>query len=285
MATGDNIDWSWGVSAAFVALFLWERWQAQRTKIAAATATSTSLRLNMASDRELMLATFRRELANYLVRLDPDRFLRLYQKSYRAEKAIIAADNELRLAEETVLTKRYPMYTDFDLIRTREHVLYADALETYSIEDIEEHFLNLVKFHALQCTLNPDWRFRSSATSDDDLEHLQKYINRIKDTKFKQRLHSAISEFETYANAKGLSRLEISDENEFIYETNVLAVRYVSHFAEIRTGFYFKDTGEYALYGKFFGDDLDKVHLSYFRSNDKFEAENFIDDLRIDEKI
>jgi len=34
--------------------------------------------MNIASDRELMLSTFRRELANYMACRDPDRFLRLY---------------------------------------------------------------------------------------------------------------------------------------------------------------------------------------------------------------
>ena len=50
------------------------------------------LHLNMASDRELALRTLRRELANYLVRLDPDRFLRLYREARGADVAIGKAD-------------------------------------------------------------------------------------------------------------------------------------------------------------------------------------------------
>jgi hypothetical protein len=232
-----------------------------------------------------MLATFRRELANYMVRLDPDRFLQFYRKARAVDEAIGTADNEMREAELTIITKKYPMYTDFDLVGTREHVLYADALSMYAIEDIEEHYLNLVKFHALQRALNPHWQLRSPATSDKDLEHLQGYVQKIKDTKFKQRLDTAIAEFQAFTAAKGLSRLDEPGESPFIYETDVLAVRYVSHFAESRTGFHFKDTDEYALYGVFFADDRDEPYRSFYRSDADFEAENYIDHLRIDEKV
>jgi len=278
------MDWIWLVGAALIVFFVGTRVGARAQKKIQAS-TRSGLGLNMASDRELMLATFRRELANYMVRIDPDRFLRLYRKARVAENAVEEGDDEMRKAELTIITKKYPMYTDFDLIGTRGHVLYADSLNTHPLEDIEEHYLNLVKFHALQCTLNPDWQFRMSATSDDDLEHLRGYVRKIKDTKFKQRLDNAIAEFDTFSGARNLSRLDEPGESPFIYETGTLAVRYVSHFAESRTGFHFKDTDEYAIHSVFFADARDKPYRSFFRSDANFEAENYIDHLRIDEKI
>ena len=209
------------------------------------------LALNMASDRELMLFTFRRELANHMVRADPDRFLRLYRKARAAEAAIGSADKAEREAQFTIITKKYPMYEDFNLVGTREHVLYADALSTYPLEDIEDHYLNLVKFHALQRMLDEGWWLRGAATSDRDLEHLEQYVRKIKDTKFRQRLIAAIDEFQTFASAKQLSRLDEPGKSPYVYETNVLAVRDVPHFAESRTGFHFIDTNEFALYGVF----------------------------------
>jgi hypothetical protein len=278
------MDWIWLVGAALIVFFVGARVGARsQTKIQA--STPNTLALNMASDRELMLATFRRELANYMVRIDPDRFLRLYRKACAAENAVEEADDEMRKAELTIITKKYPMYTDFDLINTRGHVLYADALNTHPLEDIEEHYLNLVKFHALQCALNPDWQFRMPATSDEDLEHLRGYVRKIKDTKFKQRLDTAIAEFYAFKTARGLSRSDEPGESPFIYETGTLAVRYVPHFAESRTGFYFKDTDEYALYGVFLADSRDEPYRSFYRSDANFEAENYIDHIRIDEKI
>ena len=48
-------------------------------------------------------------------------------------------------AHFTLICKKYPTYQDFDLIDKREHVLYAGALLEYSVEDIEERYLDLVK--------------------------------------------------------------------------------------------------------------------------------------------
>ncbi len=76
------------------------------------------------------------------MRVDPDRFLRFYCKARSTETALEKVSKEERAAELLLITKRYPMYEDFDLVGTRAHVLYADALSGYELEDIEEHFLN-----------------------------------------------------------------------------------------------------------------------------------------------
>jgi hypothetical protein len=102
--------------------------------------------------------------------------------------------------------------------------------------------LNLVKFQALKLVLDEGWRFRSAATSDRDLEHLEKYVQKIKDTKFRQRLMAAIDEFFTHRRGNRLS-----DEGPIAYETDVLAVFCVPHFAENRYGFHFKDTNDFGL--------------------------------------
>jgi hypothetical protein len=104
----------------------------------------------------------------------------------------------------------YPMYEDFDLISTRAHVLYADALSSHSVEDIEEHFLNLVKFHAVQRADDKDWEFRGTAISDKDIEHLQGYVRRIKDTRFLQRLKTAVADFYTHRESSGFEPANIS---------------------------------------------------------------------------
>jgi hypothetical protein len=82
----------------------------------------------------------------------------------------------------------------------------------YSLEDIEEHYLTLVKFHALKLVPDEGWRFRSAATSDRDLEHLEKYVQKIKDTKFRQRLVVAFDEF--FAHRRGNQRRG-GDEEDF----------------------------------------------------------------------
>jgi hypothetical protein len=194
-----------------------------------------------------MLSTFRRELANYLIRVDPDRFLRLYHKARAAEAAIEAGDKKQRDAQLTMITERYPLYQDFDLIGTREHVLYADAFNMYPLEDIEEHFLNLVRFHALERAADEDWKFRDPATSDENLEHLLSYVLKIKDTRFRQRIIAAVSQFFAHKRGNWSNRVE----GPIAYETDALQFTTLSTLAENRYGFHFKGTGEFGLYGSF----------------------------------
>jgi hypothetical protein len=49
---------------------------------------------------------------------------------------------------------------------------------------------------------------------------------------------------------------------ELLFETAHLSAFHVSHFAESRVGFYFKDTEEFGLYGFFAGNDDDVFHSS-----------------------
>lgn len=235
------------------------------------------LGLNMASDRELAFRTLRREIANYLVRIDPDQFLRLYRKARAADIAIGSADRGSQQEQFDAIAKKYPLYEDFDLIGARDHVLYADALSTHPLEDVEDHYMSIIKFHALLMALDENWRMRGPATSDRDLEHLEKYVKRIKDTKFRQRLMAAVGEF--FARTRGDSLTPAG------YETDLLSVRYVRHFAENRYGFHFKDTNEFGLYGSFYDDSRDKTYEHYYRSDRQFEAEVHLDHLHIDERL
>jgi hypothetical protein len=117
-----------------------------------------TLRRDTAADRTLALSTLRRELANYMVRQDPDRYLRLYREARAADIAIGKADKASREAQLATITNKYPYYKDFDFLSTREHVLYAGTLSRYSVEEIEEHYLNMVKFEALQCAIDEEWQ-------------------------------------------------------------------------------------------------------------------------------
>lgn len=190
------MEWLWIILVAYAA---YAAWQWMRKPKPPAGPQATRIGMNMASDRELMLATFRRELANYLVRRDPDRYVDLYRRAMQAEAAMGKADPEEREAYLTVITKRYPFYTDFDFIGTRPYVLYADALGRHADEELEEHYLNLVKFQALMRVADPDWKFYAAATSEKELEHLIGYVRKLKDTRFRHRLAEAVELF--YANS------------------------------------------------------------------------------------
>jgi hypothetical protein len=93
--------------------------------------------------------------------------------------------------------EQYPFYADFDLVGTRDHVLYADGLSMNSYDEVERHFRDIIRFQALQIALNENWGAinwgRTSATSRDDLAHLEKYVQRFKDTRFKNRAVASCS--------------------------------------------------------------------------------------------
>jgi hypothetical protein len=268
-----TVEWLWAVGLAGVGLFLFAR---NRAGAASPKTTASPDALNTAPDRELILTILRREIANYLVRLDPDRFLRLYCKAFSAEQKVDGADADERQAELTLIAKRYPYYSDFDLVATRDHVLYADALSMYSIEEIEEHYLALIKFQAIMRASDPSWRFRSPATSQQSVDHCEQYVKRIKDTRFLHRLKAAVDEY--------FQQWKPSDDGA-PYETARIAVYRVPHVAENRYGVHFKDTDEYGLYGSFYDDGRDKTYHSFFRSDRRFEAEDALDHLRIDDRV
>jgi hypothetical protein len=66
-----------------------------------------------------------------------------------------------------------------------------------------------------------------------------------------------------------------SKDGELLFETAHLSAFHVSHFAESRVGFYFKDTEEFGLYGFFAGNDDDVFH-SYYRTDRTFHKEEML---------
>jgi hypothetical protein len=175
------MDWLWLAGAALLGFFVGT---SQRVRQKLNAPLVQQLNDNLAQDRERGLFTFRRELANYMVRNEPDRYLQLYREARRADIGIHNASKQSREAQLAELTAKYPTYDDFDLISAREHVLYAATMTMHSREEIEDHFLNMVKFQALQHALNEHWQ-RFPATTDKNLEHLETYVRKIKDTQFK----------------------------------------------------------------------------------------------------
>jgi hypothetical protein len=72
-----------------------------------------------AVDRAFVLSVLRRELANWMLRRDPDRYRGIYKNMHDAVAAIRAANRSDQEAQLATLTKEYPFYHDFDLLRLR----------------------------------------------------------------------------------------------------------------------------------------------------------------------
>src|ERR1700742_4391950 len=101
------MEWIWIATALGVAFHFWRR--SNHCKDLA-----PRLAITVAANCEMILATYRREIANYLMQRDPDRFLNLYRRARAAESAVEAGSKEDREAQFVFITNRYPFYSDFD---------------------------------------------------------------------------------------------------------------------------------------------------------------------------
>ncbi|MGC2222328.1 MAG: hypothetical protein WA624_08155, partial [Methylocella sp.] len=88
-----------------------------------------------------------------MLRRDPDRYLPIYKEAHDTALAISAADRSDQRAQLAKLCEQYPFYADFDLVGTRDHVLYADGLSMNSYDEVERHFRDIIRFQALQIAL------------------------------------------------------------------------------------------------------------------------------------
>lgn len=226
---------------------------------------------DLAEAQAQWLFLLRRELANWLFRRDPDRYHRAYKTALEVTAAIRAASPAEQRSQHAKLAEQYPSYFDFDLIYTRQYVLYADALESYSYDDVERHYTDIIRFETLQGVLDENWP-TTNAISDKELKHLEGYVRELKDTLFKGRLEAAIREFRAYQCAKSDGLLTGG------YDFATFTIRPVEHFAEIRYGIHLKETDECGLYGFFVPDSGDQPITGFYRSNADFTAEIYLAD-------
>lgn len=259
------MEWLWLLALLVGVVFGF--WLGAKGAIEGAKPGLERLAETQAYDRNNYLRILRRELANHLMQRDAGSFARFYEKLHDDIGRYDTFSKEALAGEFRALVERFPQYDDFDLIGTRQHVLYPDALSIHDDDDVREHFRTIVRFQALNAKLDNAWsRFR--ATSEDDLNHLREYARDVRDTKFKRRLKATIDLFDL---ARG--------EDRDAFETRDFSVVRVSHFAEMRYGVHFKDTDEYGLYGAFYGDRVEPYE-HYYRSNILFEEETPLVGLR-----
>jgi hypothetical protein len=276
-----TVHWGWLVGAAIVGLvagFV----LALRAAASAVKPVNDRLLRDSATDRNLLLNVLRRELANWMIRRNPDRYLLVYGKAHTIAAAVSNCTSNERQLRLSLLCIKYPIYQEFDLLSTREHVLYSDAFAGRSYDDVQEHYINIVEFQALLIASGDPFWSGEAATSDDDLMHLKDYVRKVKDTRFHDRLNRAIIEYDNHCY--NLWSEEGRKSGEALYETDAFRVWQVSHFAETRYGVHFKDTNEFGLYGRFHGD-RDEPYTSFYRSDRRFQEEIILDNLHMDELI
>ena len=135
-----------------------------------------------ATDRNGLLQTYRRELSNIMVRKNPERFYEIYNQAVRSKVDIKNASATVNDATLTSLCQKYRTYSDFDILNPLEFYLYEDALtdSSLSLEDIEQTYLDIVKFQELMKIKDDKWSAIVSLTSEDEYHNeLNAYIGTL----------------------------------------------------------------------------------------------------------
>jgi hypothetical protein len=241
---------------------------------------SRDVRTAQAHDRNNLLNTYRREIANMLVWSDPDRYLEFYRTLHVEVSTYGGWKLDALQAKHDELAKQFPQYEDFDGFGTRLHVLYADTWGGWS-DDLAARFADITRFQALACATY--WKDSAAwfggPTSDSDIDHLSsRYIERIKDTKLRLRIERAIDDYHVWCEGKGGTPHWDSPIEEQTFAYRNIAVRPIESFGDSRYGIHFKDTNEYGIYGFFMFDD-GRTHHSYYRSDAAFQNERRLDPL------
>lgn len=263
------------IAAIFIAGFSVGAKLAQTAAKSSTGFASDDVLVAQAHDRNNLLNTWRREIANILVWRDPDRYLNLYRTLHTETSAYKSWKSAALQAKFDELCKKHPNYEDFDAFRTRLHVLYPDARSWQSDEELEAKFSDITRFQAILCTKDHKWRL-FAAVSESDIQHLSEYVLKIRDTKFRLRLERAISDYYVWRAGKETETMDAEAEMMDVYEYGGTTVRHVHHFAENRYGIHFKDTNEFGLYTFFVFDD-GRISHSYYRSDQTFEVNDVLD--------
>lgn len=90
-----------------------------------------------------------------------------------------------------------------------------------------------------------------------------------KDTQLYQHIKAGMREYNWRERDQDFWKAK---NGELLFETAHLSAFHVSHFAESRVGFYFKDLDEYGLYG-FFAGSGDEFFESYYCTDRTFQEE------------
>lgn len=222
-----------------------------------------------AIDRANYLFTLRRELANILIWRDSQRYVKLYQElcsEFKSFKSWRLEEINKRLSE---LSKEYEFYNDFDIIGSKEYVLYSDNWHNY--EELESRYRDIATFVALSLIANKSWidaqyQIDFDFTKEfvpDEHNHLLEYVERIEDTKLIMRIRHAMDAYHTM-NESGLL------DNDF------LAVQPIRSLTpDNRYSIHIKRTNEFAIYSVFYFEEGGSRE-EYYRSDSTFKKEIYL---------
>ena len=278
--------WIIGISIFICGLFIGMVFVAYRYSKALPSEDPVINELKLCQGRDLsaLLSVYRRELANYLILINPKRFLKLYQSIEKKLHKIDNSTSEVIDAEYLILSNKYYSYSDFDSLDTYDFALYADTYSQMSIDEIEVYYTDNVIFHHLNYLVQKKdgmslWN--ELPRKDGYLEFLKKYTDSVDDTILNQRLILAFPEFEFNKD----KFKKIKSKNNLLYETSWFSVYFIpDRNPSTEYGFHFNQIDEFGIVDTFLSDDY-KNYINYYRSDINFEKKNHLNDINIERLI
>lgn len=225
------------------------------------------VKLQQVGDQINFLHTLRREISNILIWSDPDRYRQLYvdliAESQNIKKFSAA---EVELAHNR-LCEKYKVFRDFDVIGIKEFVIYT---ENVFDNELAAGYRDIATFLIQKGALDSQW-LSADPPSGSELKFLDRQVSIIKATRLKIKLDLAKNIYRD----KRVFNADLPSTNPS-FENGLFTVWNLPHPFEIRTGFFFKKTNEYAIAATYvFGDG--KILETEYKSNQKFEELEVLD--------
>lgn len=210
-----------------------------------------------------------RELANELIRRNPDRFVEL------TEQIVMEVEKIERLSKEDVLVRlrgmaqTYWEYVAFDGVGTKNYILYEDGLAGTGDIEIEQHYRDIQIWCALNAVSNEAWRFTGECVSTEKRwNEIVEYVSRYKDTLLLYQLKCAKRDYDLHQG----TLFELDEENAISkdlenyknenFEVQSLGLNGPNAPMELAWLVKVLATGEYGCWSVFYDD---KIFVSYFK--------------------
>ncbi|RIA55567.1 hypothetical protein [Dichotomicrobium thermohalophilum] len=230
---------------------------------------------SQAHDRFHYLATLRREIANILIWQNPDRFLAMYENIMLELQNVSDMNRDALKKRFDDLVEKYPHFIDFDAIGTKDYVLYPDAIDWKTNNDLEEYYKDNLRFTFYATELVKSWQiFRYYR--NPHVDHARRYAQRVKDTHLKEKMLHAV---ETIDVVKRYGDIDFDFELD---SDKFHAKRLFPDTPDLQIGIHLKKENEYGIYSVFVDD---KIFKNYYRSCPNFETQQPLDTINDWNKI
>lgn len=191
-----------------------------------------------ASDQSVALHALARELANEIIFRDEKYYAQKFQDLYSLVRELKTRSFIIKSETLKKISKEISKFDEFDIIKSRPHVLYSESLCDYSIDELWNAYASIRIFHAIAGDVYGLWEYSGGAFTEDELRHVIEYQEKIKNSKLLWHLniaHKIYTEKQDFNIKSGKSTI-LYDFEDMNY-----CWKHLYHPAETRVGVYIRD--------------------------------------------